>query len=279
MADPVPPDVHPRCTARPGPRRRAVDEDPDGGSRHPAGRTARRPGAFRAFSPLRRPREAGLLERVGKPRRGRIPRDVSSSEDGRRAVTDVLDLRGLPPPEPLVRALEAVEALPDGDELVVLTERRPVHLLPLLLERGVEVRRCASSRTVMKSASAASPSGPGPAFLSEAPTPSLPMAFFLPAVALLLAAAFAAPFLAAKMADWTYQQEILALVHTVTLGFLLAVFLGASVQLLPVVAGVTVTRTAPRARGGRLLFRGHAGDGLSLREAALERTRPVCRLP
>ncbi len=96
----------------------------------------------------------------------------------------------------------------------------------------------------MKSASAASAPGPGPAFLSEAPRPSLPMAFFLPAVALLLAAAFAMPFLAVKMADWTYQQEILALVHTVTLGFLLAVFLGASVQLLPVVAGVTVTRTA-----------------------------------
>lgn len=96
---------------------------------------------------------------------------------------------------------------------------------------------------VMKSASGASAQGPGPAFLSEAPRPSLPMAFFLPAVALLLAAAFAAPFLSAKMADWTYQQEILALVHTVTLGFLLAVFLGASVQLLPVLAGVTVART------------------------------------
>lgn len=54
-------------------------------------------------------------------------------------MTEVLDLRGLPPPEPLVRTLKAVEALPEGDELVVLTERRPVHLLPLLLERGVEV--------------------------------------------------------------------------------------------------------------------------------------------
>ncbi len=105
----------------------------------------------------------------------------------------------------------------------------------------------------MKSASAASAPGPGPAFLSEAPRPSLPMAFFLPAVVLLLAAAFAAPFLAAKMADWTYQQEILALVHTVTLGFLLAVFLGASVQLLPVVAGVTVTRT-PLVRGAAACY-------------------------
>jgi hypothetical protein len=116
----------------------------------------------------------------------------------------------------------------------------------------------------MKSASAASPraanpAGPGPAFLSEAPRPSLPMAFFLPAIALLLAAAFAAPFLAVKMADWTYQQEILALVHTVTLGFLLAVFLGASVQLLPVVAGVTVTRTTLVRAAAACYFAGSLG--------------------
>jgi len=94
-----------------------------------------------------------------------------------------------------------------------------------------------------KPAFAASGPGPGPAFLSEAPAPSLPMAFFLPAVVLLLAAALGAPFLSVKMADWTYQQEILALVHTLTLGFLLAVFMGASVQLLPVVTGVTIART------------------------------------
>src|SRR5512143_728650 len=106
---------------------------------------------------------------------------------------------------------------------------------------------------------AASQRGPGPAFLSEAPKPSLPMAFFLPAIALLLAAAFAAPFLAGKMADWTYQQEILALVHTVTLGFLLAVFLGASVQLLPVVAGVTVTRTSLVRAAAACYFAGTVG--------------------
>ena len=54
-------------------------------------------------------------------------------------MTEVLDLRGLPPPEPLVRTLEAAAALPVGEELVVLTERRPVHLLPLLAERGLVV--------------------------------------------------------------------------------------------------------------------------------------------
>jgi hypothetical protein len=111
----------------------------------------------------------------------------------------------------------------------------------------------------MKPASGASGPGLGPAFLSQAPAPSLPMAFFLPAVGFLLAAAFAAPLLAARMADWTYQQEILALVHTVTLGFLLAVFLGASVQLLPVVAGVTVARTGLVRAAVVCYFAGTAG--------------------
>ena len=55
-------------------------------------------------------------------------------------MTDVLDLRGLPPPEPLVRTLEAAATLTEGEELVVLTERRPVHLLPLLVERGLDVQ-------------------------------------------------------------------------------------------------------------------------------------------
>lgn len=85
------------------------------------------------------------------------------------------------------------------------------------------------------------------------------MAFFLPAIASLFLAAFAAPFLAAKMADWTYQQEILALVHVLTLGFLVAVFLGASVQLLPVVAGVSVSRTGFVRVAAPLYFAGVVG--------------------
>lgn len=112
---------------------------------------------------------------------------------------------------------------------------------------------------LMKSASAVSGRAPAPAFLSEAPAPSLPMAFFLPAVVLLLAATFTAPFLSVKMADWTYQVEILALVHTVTLGFLLPVFLGASVQLLPVVAGVTVARTGLVRSAAACYFAGTMG--------------------
>jgi uncharacterized protein (DUF2249 family) len=47
-----------------------------------------------------------------------------------------LDVRGLQPPEPLVRTLAALETLPDGHQLVQLNERVPQLLLPMLAERG-----------------------------------------------------------------------------------------------------------------------------------------------
>ncbi|HXJ83433.1 MAG TPA: DUF2249 domain-containing protein [Candidatus Methylomirabilis sp.] len=48
----------------------------------------------------------------------------------------VLDVRGLEPPQPLVRVLQAIERLgPDG-ELEVHHDRRPILLYPQLDERG-----------------------------------------------------------------------------------------------------------------------------------------------
>jgi uncharacterized protein (DUF2249 family) len=47
-----------------------------------------------------------------------------------------LDVRGLHPPEPLVRTLAALETLPDGHTLIQLNERVPQLLLPMLAERG-----------------------------------------------------------------------------------------------------------------------------------------------
>ena len=47
-----------------------------------------------------------------------------------------LDLRGLDPPEPMRRALEAVEALPLGEALEIVTDREP-----LLLYRELGRRR------------------------------------------------------------------------------------------------------------------------------------------
>ena len=50
-----------------------------------------------------------------------------------------LDLRRLPAPEPMERALEAVDALAPGAELVLLTPLMPVPLLQVLEQRGFEV--------------------------------------------------------------------------------------------------------------------------------------------
>lgn len=47
-----------------------------------------------------------------------------------------VDARGLEPPQPLVRILEAVATLPDGATLRARTDRRPMHLYALLAERG-----------------------------------------------------------------------------------------------------------------------------------------------
>lgn len=48
----------------------------------------------------------------------------------------VIDVRGLEPPLPMVRILEALDSLPPGQPLVVTHERRPMLLYPQLEERG-----------------------------------------------------------------------------------------------------------------------------------------------
>jgi uncharacterized protein (DUF2249 family) len=47
-----------------------------------------------------------------------------------------LDARGLEPPQPLVRILEALSSLPDHAGLRAHTDRRPMHLYAQLEERG-----------------------------------------------------------------------------------------------------------------------------------------------
>ena len=47
-----------------------------------------------------------------------------------------LDARGLEPPHPLMRILEAVTRLPRGASLHARTDRRPIHLYSPLQERG-----------------------------------------------------------------------------------------------------------------------------------------------
>ncbi|MDM5180135.1 DUF2249 domain-containing protein [Massilia sp. CCM 8695] len=47
-----------------------------------------------------------------------------------------LDVRGLEPPEPMERVLEALDSLPDGDHLCMLIEREPRPLYRILAHNG-----------------------------------------------------------------------------------------------------------------------------------------------
>lgn len=59
------------------------------------------------------------------------------SEPERQVGSEVtVDVRGLEPPEPMRRILEALNGLRAGQSLFVLHERRPMFLLPRLDERG-----------------------------------------------------------------------------------------------------------------------------------------------
>ena len=57
-----------------------------------------------------------------------------------RACTGIpvieVDARGLEPPQPLVKILEALAALPEGARLRARSDRRPMHLYAQLEERG-----------------------------------------------------------------------------------------------------------------------------------------------
>ncbi len=56
--------------------------------------------------------------------------------DERDPTTVRLDVRGLEPPEPMLRTLAALEDLPLGHTLVQINNRVPQFLLPVLAERG-----------------------------------------------------------------------------------------------------------------------------------------------
>lgn len=48
----------------------------------------------------------------------------------------LLDVRGLPPPEPMVMTLDRLESLAPDEVLVHVNSRVPIYLLPILEERG-----------------------------------------------------------------------------------------------------------------------------------------------
>ena len=65
------------------------------------------------------------------------PRHVTATEAlAEDPANVVLDVRGLEPPEPLMRTLAALESLPAGKVLVQVNIRMPQLLFPMLAERG-----------------------------------------------------------------------------------------------------------------------------------------------
>lgn len=66
-------------------------------------------------------------------------RIVVRRKDGARevGVPRFMDLRNLPPPEPMTRTIEAYQELNDGQCLVVHVPHRPVHLLDFLDQNGI----------------------------------------------------------------------------------------------------------------------------------------------
>jgi uncharacterized protein (DUF2249 family) len=58
------------------------------------------------------------------------------TSEGKSGNSVFLDVCGLEPPEPLVRALETLTRLKKGSNLVVRSDRKPMHLFTQLEERG-----------------------------------------------------------------------------------------------------------------------------------------------
>ena len=73
------------------------------------------------------PMKASLTPSPSNPAREAAPAQAQIVE---------VDARGLEPPQPMVKILETLSALPTGAELRARTDRRPMHLYAQLEERG-----------------------------------------------------------------------------------------------------------------------------------------------
>ncbi len=78
-------------------------------------------------------RQPGEQDGAGQPT---APPSVGQNATVPPAEVTELDARGLEPPQPLVRILEALGSLPAHGELRAHTDRRPMHLYSQLAERG-----------------------------------------------------------------------------------------------------------------------------------------------
>lgn len=78
---------------------------------------------------------AGPAEPAEAPRANVVLSEGASPGSAEPAAS-VLDVRGLEPPEPMIRVLERLDTLGPGEELVVVHDRRPMFLYPQIEDRG-----------------------------------------------------------------------------------------------------------------------------------------------
>jgi uncharacterized protein (DUF2249 family) len=80
----------------------------------------------------------GSADSANLPATAAPPHQASASPSRTCTGTPVIevDARGLEPPQPLVKILEALATLPEGARLRAHTDRRPMHLYAQLEERG-----------------------------------------------------------------------------------------------------------------------------------------------
>lgn len=94
------------------------------------------------YRPTGSPEQAGVIAPIQSPTARpdatatNASADPALTADALREVP--LDVRGLEPPEPMVRTLEALEQLPAGRVLLHINIRVPQLLLPILAERGFQ---------------------------------------------------------------------------------------------------------------------------------------------
>ncbi len=67
-------------------------------------------------------------------------RGIAPLQPAHRMPETVLDVRGLPPPEPLERVLDALGALQPGDQLRLLIDIEPRPLYPMLARNDLAHR-------------------------------------------------------------------------------------------------------------------------------------------
>ena len=76
-----------------------------------------------------------------------------------------------------------------------------------------------------------------PAGAARVPSVTLPLRYLVAATVAFALAALGVPWLARELTGHYYHPRVLALTHTVTLGWITLTIMGASYQLVPIVLG------------------------------------------